>query len=163
MKRIGILSDTHSYWDERFAKYFSNCDYIFHCGDIGALSIAEQLSTIAPLYAVHGNIDTQDVREQYPETLCVHIENVDVLMTHIGGYPGRYEPKVRKVIAKKRPKLFLSGHSHILKVMPDSMFDLLHINPGAAGISGWHTRRTLVRVEINGDTFQNLEVIELSE
>ncbi|MDO4723079.1 metallophosphoesterase family protein [Porphyromonas circumdentaria] len=163
MKRIGILSDTHSYWDQRFMKYFSNCDYIFHCGDIGTLSVTEQLARIAPLYAVYGNIDAQDVREVYPEVLFVRIENVDILMTHIGGYPGRYDPKVKKLIQEKKPKLFLTGHSHILKVMPDPMFDLLHINPGAAGIHGWHTRRTLVRLEINGESFQNLEVIELSE
>ncbi|MBB6276440.1 metallophosphoesterase family protein [Porphyromonas circumdentaria] len=163
MKRIGILSDTHSYWDQRFMKYFSNCDYIFHCGDIGTLSVTVQLARIAPLYAVYGNIDAQDVREVYPEVLFVRIENVDILMTHIGGYPGRYDPKVKKLIQEKKPKLFLTGHSHILKVMPDPMFDLLHINPGAAGIHGWHTRRTLVRLEINGESFQNLEVIELSE
>ncbi len=163
MKRIGILSDTHGYWDERFAKHFSNCDYIFHCGDIGALNVAKKLEQIAPLYAVHGNIDTQDIRELYPENLFTHIENIPILMTHIGGYPGRYEPRVKKLIMENPPRLFLSGHSHILKVMPDSKIDLLHINPGAAGISGWHTVRTLVKVEINGNSFQNLEVIELFE
>ncbi len=163
MKRIGILSDTHGYWDERFAKHFSNCDYIFHCGDIGALNVVKKLEQIAPLYAVHGNIDTQDIRELYPENLFTHIENIPILMTHIGGYPGRYEPRVKKLIMENPPRLFLSGHSHILKVMPDSKIDLLHINPGAAGISGWHTVRTLVKVEINGNSFQNLEVIELFE
>ncbi len=162
MKRIGILSDTHSHWDERFARHFANCDCIFHCGDIGSLAVTDQLKEIAPLYAVYGNIDTIEVREEFPEICRVTIEQVPILMTHIGGYPTRYKSGIRSLLKELRPKLFLCGHSHILKVMPDPELDLLHINPGAAGLHGWQTVRTLVRLDIDGAQMKNLEVIELS-
>lgn len=163
MKRVGILSDTHSHWDPRWEKHFSDCDVLFHCGDIGDISVAQRLQEIAPLHAVYGNIDTPLVREVYPEFVLTTVEQVPILMVHIGGYPGRYEPKVQSMIFKTRPRLFLSGHSHILKVMPDPALDLLHINPGAAGLSGWQTVRTLVRLVIDGEKMRDLEVIELAD
>lgn len=160
MKRIGLLSDTHAYWDERYAKYFGTCDEIWHAGDIGSMELVMRLQEIAPLRAVHGNIDGGDVRRLFPEKLRWTCEEADVLMTHIGGYPGRYDPRIRKQLYERPPKLFISGHSHILKVQFDPQLQLLHINPGAAGLQGWQTVRTLVRFTVNGDAFKDLEVIE---
>lgn len=163
MKRIGLLSDTHSYWDDRYTKYFSECDEIWHAGDIGSMEIAEKLSSIAPLRAVHGNIDSGDVRYQYPERLRFDCEDVDVLIKHIGGYPGKYDPSIRGTMFSKPPRLFVSGHSHLLKVMYDKTINCLHINPGAAGQSGFHKVRTLVRFTIDGSEIKDLEVIELGD
>ncbi len=163
MKRIGILSDTHGYWDERYARYLGGCDAIFHCGDIGSPLIIEQLATLAPVHAVHGNIDGGEMRQLYPETLSVEIEKTRISLLHIGGYPGRYTLAGKDLITRTRPHLFLSGHSHILKVMPDPKNQLLHINPGAAGIQGWQPVRTLIRLVVDGMHFRDLEVIELSE
>jgi hypothetical protein len=160
MKRIGLLSDTHAYWDERYAKYFGTCDEIWHAGDIGSMELVMRLQEIAPLRAVHGNIDGGDVRRLFPEKLRWTCEEADVLMTHIGGYPGRYDPRIRKQLYERPPKLFISGHSHILKVQFDPQLQLLHINPGAAGLQGWQTVRTLVRFTVDGDAFKDLEVIE---
>lgn len=163
MKRIGIISDTHSYWDERYRKYFSECDEIWHAGDIGSTEVAERLAAIKPLRAVCGNCDGGDLRFRFPETLRFKCEDVDVLLTHIGGYPGNYDARVRGQIYASPPKLFVCGHSHLLKVKYDKTLDLLHINPGAAGITGWHTERTLVRLVIDGSTFKDLDVITLGE
>ncbi len=163
MKRIGLLSDTHSYWDDRYTKYFSECDEIWHAGDIGSMEIAEKLSAIAPLRAVYGNIDSGDVRYQYSERLRFDCEEVDVLIKHIGGYPGKYDPSIRGTMFSKPPRLFVSGHSHLLKVMYDKTINCLHINPGAAGQSGFHKVRTLVRFTIDGSEIKDLEVIELSD
>ncbi len=163
MKRIGIISDTHSYWDERYRKYFSECDEIWHAGDIGSTEVAERLAAIKPLRAVCGNCDGGDLRFRFPETLRFKCEDVDVLLTHIGGYPGNYDARVRGQIYASPPKLFVCGHSHLLKVKYDKTLDLLHINPGAAGITGWHTERTLVRLVIDGSTFKDFEVITLGE
>lgn len=159
--QIGILSDTHGYWDERFARHFLPCDAIFHCGDIGSMLIAERLSSIAPLYAVYGNIDTEEVRYRYSESLALQLEGVTIAMTHIGGYPGRYTATALNLIKRHRPQLMLTGHSHILKVMPDRKNQLLHINPGAAGLQGWQPVRTLVRLSLEQGSIQNVEVIEL--
>lgn len=161
MKRIGIISDTHSYWDERYATYFAECDEIWHAGDIGSMEVAERLSAICTLRAVSGNIDGGDIRRMYPELLRWKCEDVDVLMKHIGGYPGHYDASIRARIFASPPKLFISGHSHILKVQYDKTLDLLHINPGAAGLQGWQKKRTLVRLTIDGSEMKNCEVVEL--
>lgn len=163
MKRIGLLSDTHGYWDDRYVKYFEECDEIWHAGDIGTLELAQRLNEIKPLRAVHGNIDGQDLRRFFPEIYRFECEGADVLMKHIGEYPGRYDASIRAKLFMKPPTLFVSGHSHILKVQFDKTLNLLHINPGAAGISGWQKQRTLVRVSIDKGNFSDLEVIELSK
>lgn len=161
MKRIGLLSDTHGYWDDRYKEYFADCDEIWHAGDIGTMEIAGRLAEIAPLRAVYGNCDGGDLRRLFPEKLCWDCEGAEVLMKHIGGYPGRYDPSIREQIHRRPPKLFVSGHSHILKVEYDRSLGLLHINPGAAGIQGWQTVRTLVRLTADGGRFKDLEVIEI--
>jgi len=161
MKRIGLLSDTHAYWDERYAKYFSECNEIWHAGDIGSMELVMRLQEIAPLRAVHGNIDGGDIRRMFPEKLRWTCEDADILMTHIGGYPGKYDPRIRQQLYERPPQLFISGHSHILKVQFDPQLKLLHINPGAAGLQGWQTVRTLVRFSVDKGEFKDLEVIEI--
>lgn len=161
MTKIGILSDTHGYWDDRYATYFAECDMIWHAGDIGSLELIERLEQIAPVVAVYGNIDGQDIRKRYRQIDKFRLENVCVMMTHIGGYPGHYAPGIGAMLAQDRPNLFVAGHSHILKVMFDKKKNLLYINPGAAGKQGFHQVRTLIRMTIDGDQFKDLEVIEL--
>ena len=163
MKRIGLLSDTHSYWDERFAQHLAECDEIWHAGDIGSMLVIDRLREVAPIVrAVHGNIDGGDVRRLFPQMLRWNCEGADVLMTHIGGYPGKYEYRLRPIMyGDNPPKLFISGHSHILKVQYDKSIGCLHINPGAAGQQGWQTARTLVRFTAHEGQFADLEVIEL--
>ncbi len=161
MKRIGLLSDTHGYWDDRYAKYFAECDEIWHAGDIGTLELAERLADLKPLRAVCGNCDGGDLRRMYPQTLRFRCEEADVLIKHIGGYPGNYDRSIQGQLFVRPPKLFISGHSHILKVLYDRSLGLLHINPGAAGLQGWHKVRTLVRLSVDGADFKDLEVIEL--
>lgn len=163
MKRIGLLSDTHSHWDPRYAKYFAECDEIWHAGDIGSMEVADRLAEIAPLRAVFGNIDGGDLRYRFSEKYRFTCEQVDVLIKHIGGYPGKYDASIRGTMYSRPPKLFISGHSHLLKVMYDKTLQCLHINPGAAGISGFHKVRTLVRFTIDGSEIKDLEVIELAE
>ncbi len=160
MTKILLLSDTHSYLDERILNYAKNADEIWHCGDFG-VGVAEQLENIKTLRGVFGNIDDEKIRKQFPEVLCFECEKVKVLMIHIGGYPNKYSPLARKEILEKKPKLFISGHSHILKAMYDDRNKLLHLNPGACGKSGWHKMRTMMRFEIDGEEIKNLEVIEL--
>ena len=161
MKRIGLLSDTHGYWDDRYVKYFSECDEICHAGDIGTMELADRLAAIKPLRAVYGNIDGGDLRRQFSEKYRFRCEEVEVLIKHIGGYPGHYDASIRGSLFARPPKLFISGHSHILKVLYDQTLQCLHINPGAAGISGFHKVRTLVRFTIDGSEIKDLEVIEL--
>lgn len=161
MKRIGILSDTHGYWDDRYLEYFAECDEIWHAGDIGSFELIRRLEEFRPVKAVCGNCDGGDTRKTYPQILEWECENTRVMMTHIGGYPGKYAPGIRKILVEKRPQLFIAGHSHILKVMFDRQMNLLYINPGAAGIMGWHKVRTLIRVTLSQGNFSNLEVIEL--
>lgn len=161
MKRIGLLSDTHSYLDERIVAYLAECDEIWHAGDIGNSDTAAQLSALKPFTAVCGNIDGAELRLEYPQRQRFYCEEVDVLMIHIGGYPGHYSPVVNQEIKVNAPKLFISGHSHILKVIYDQKFNVLHINPGAAGIQGFHQIRTLIRFTIDKDNIKDLEVIEL--
>lgn len=160
-KRIGLLSDTHSHWDDRYEHYFSECDEIWHVGDIGTLELADRLKAIKPLRAVYGNIDGVDVRREYPEMQRFMCEGVDVMMKHIGGYPGKYDRSVYHTMMSRPPKLFISGHSHILKVMMDRHLGCLHINPGAAGLYGQQPVRTLLRFTIDGENIRDLEVIEL--
>lgn len=162
MKRIGLLSDTHGWWDERYAKHFAECDEIWHAGDIGSMLLVERLQEIAPLRAVYGNIDGGDVRRMFTEVYRFRCEEVEVVMTHIGGYPGHYSPAIYKKLVANPPQLFISGHSHILKVMHDKQLGCLHINPGAAGIQGFQTVRTLVRFTVDGKEIKDLEVVELS-
>lgn len=162
MKKIGILSDTHGYWDDRYATYFADCDEIWHAGDIGDYSIVERLKDVAPMVrAVSGNIDHGMVRRRCPEIEIFDVEGVKVMLTHIGGYPGRWAPGMKKRLREEGIKLMVDGHSHILKVIYDPELDLLHINPGAAGQQGWHKHRTLVRLIIEGDDMRDCEVIEL--
>ncbi len=161
MIRAGIISDTHGYLDERILKHLSDCDEIWHAGDFGNAEVARQLQQLAPLRGVYGNIDGRDIRSLFTEDLWFGTEGLRVFMTHIGGYPGRYVPRVRKLLDEKRPGLFVCGHSHILKVMPDSKRSLLHINPGAAGRNGFHKVRTLVKIEIADGRVADLKVIEL--
>ena len=161
MKRIGLLSDTHAWWDDRYLQHFEECDEIWHAGDIGSLEVAERLADFRPLRAVCGNCDGGDLRRMYPTRLRWSCEGADVLMTHIGGYPGRYDASIRQLLYARPPKLFISGHSHILKVQYDKALGLLHINPGAAGLQGWHQVRTLVRFTAEEGHFRDLEVIEI--
>lgn len=162
MKRIGILSDTHSHWDDRYLIHFADCDEIWHAGDIGSEVIIDQLEAFRPVRAVYGNIDGAQMRRRFKETLRFCIEDCEVLIKHIGGYPGRYDASIRKEIYENPPQLFVSGHSHILKVIFDNKLNCLHINPGAAGKQGWQLQRTLVKVTIDGKTFKDLEIIELA-
>lgn len=162
MKRIGLLSDTHSFLDERVFQHFDQCDEIWHAGDIGDINVADQLAAFRPLRAVYGNIDDQKVRQTYPLHLRFDCEGVDVWITHIGGYPGRYDKRVREQIRANPPKLFICGHSHILKVIPDKKLNLLHINPGAAGNHGFHKVKTLIRFTLDKGIIKDLEVIELA-
>lgn len=161
MKRIGLISDTHGYWDDRYAKHFAECDEIWHAGDIGSMELAERLSEIAPLRAVCGNCDGGDLRRLYPTLLRFRCEEADILIKHIGGYPGNYDRSVRGTLFVRPPQLFISGHSHILKVIYDKTLGCLHINPGAAGLQGWQKTRTLVRFKVDGREFKDLEIIEL--
>ncbi len=163
MQTIGLLSDTHGWWDEKYATYFASCDEIWHAGDIGSADVALRLSAIRPLRAVCGNIDGYPVRQMYPKTLHFTIEDVSVMMTHIGGYPGRYEPAIRAELYETKPQLFVCGHSHILKVMFDKRLNCLCLNPGAAGKSGFHTVRTLMRFVIDRADIRDMEIIELAK
>ena len=161
MKKIGLLSDTHSHWDDRYLAHFEECDEIWHAGDIGTMDLALRFEQFKPFRAVYGNIDDATLRLEYPETMRFEVEGVSVLMTHIGGYPGRYSASIRKEIYANPPKLFISGHSHILKVMYDKKLNCLHINPGAAGKHGFHQVRTLIRFVLNKGNISDLEVIEM--
>lgn len=161
MKRILLLSDTHSHIDERILHYVSEADEIWHAGDIGDLKVTDKIKELKPLRAVYGNIDDHEIRKEFPLNQRFLCEGVDVWITHIGGYPGRYSPAIREEIQKNPPKLFICGHSHILKVMPDKKLDLLHMNPGAAGKYGFHKKRTMLRFNIERDTIKDLVVIEL--
>ena len=163
MKRIGIISDTHGYLDENVFVHFAACDEIWHAGDFGTIAIADALKKHKPLRGVYGNIDGNDVRSVYPEKLHFTIEEIPVYMQHIGGYPGNYAPGVKQEIIATQPKLFISGHSHILKIMYDDKLQCLHINPGAAGKHGWHKVRTIVRLTIDGSNMKDCEVIELGK
>lgn len=160
MTKILLLSDTHSYIDDSILKYASQADEIWHAGDIGDLAVTDALKAVKPLKAVYGNIDNAEARNEFPLHQRFRCEQVDVWITHIGGYPGRYSPAIREEIRLNPPRIFITGHSHILKVMPDKKLNLIHMNPGAAGKHGFHKLRTMLRFEIDGKAIQNLEVIE---
>ena len=164
MKRIGILSDTHAWWDDRFVTYFRGCDEIWHAGDIGSEEVLDRLGGIAPVVrAVCGNIDGGMLRRRLKEVECFTTEGVKVWMTHIGGYPGRYAPGIKSRLELSRPKIFVCGHSHILKVIPDRQLGVLTINPGAAGKQGWQRVRTLVTLELDAGNIAGCQVIELAD
>ena len=163
MTKVGLLSDTHGYWDEKYLQYFEGCDEIWHAGDIGSLEVAQKLAAFRPFRAVYGNIDGQEIRQLYPQILRFTVDGAEVLMKHIGGYPGNYDRSVAHTLYAMPPDLFVCGHSHILKVMHDKTLNLLHINPGAAGLQGWQPERTLVRLTVDGKQFKDCEVITLGE
>ena len=160
MKRIGLLSDTHGTIIPQVFDFFKDVDEIWHAGDIGNIETAEQLEAFKPLRAVHGNIDDHIVRMQYPEDQHFQVEDVHVFMTHIGGYPGHYNTEVKYIINDRKPELFVCGHSHILKIIYDDKFNLLHINPGAAGQMGFHKKITMVRFTIDGKEIKDMEIFE---
>jgi uncharacterized protein len=161
LKKILLLSDTHSHIDASILKYVNMADEVWHAGDIGDLTVTDTLKSYKPLRAVFGNIDNDKARIEFPLHQRFYCEEVDVWITHIGGYPGKYDPKIREAIQNNPPKLFICGHSHILKVQFDKKLNLLHMNPGACGKSGFHNIRTMLRFTIDGDTIKNLEAIEL--
>lgn len=160
MKIVGILSDTHGTYDQKLESFFSDVDILLHAGDIGNLELADKIASIHPLRGVHGNIDDHRVRLVYPELKMVKIEDVKIMITHIGGYPGHYYSTFLPEIKKYSPNIVICGHSHILKVIYDKKYDHLHINPGAAGCMGFHTVRTAIRLKIDGDRIFDLEVGE---
>jgi len=161
MKKILLLSDTHSHLDKAMLKYINQADEVWHAGDIGDIKVTDEIKKLKPLRAVYGNIDNALIRSEFPLHNRFFCEEIDVWITHIGGYPGRYTPSVRESLKNNSPKLFITGHSHILKVINDKKLGLLHMNPGAAGIHGFHQVRTMLRFEIHKDKIQKLEVIEI--
>lgn len=163
MKKIGIISDTHAWWDDRYALHFADCDEIWHAGDIGSEVIIDRLEDVAPVRAVFGNIDDALLRRRFNELEVFEVEGVKVVLTHIGGYPGRYAPGMRARLELSRPKLMVCGHSHILKVMRDPSLGVLTINPGAAGRQGWQTVRTLLTLCLDAGNVTNCQVIELAK
>ncbi|MBN1416469.1 MAG: metallophosphoesterase family protein [Bacteroidales bacterium] len=162
MIRIALLSDTHGYLDERFIRHINECDEIWHAGDIGTEEVAFQLLALKPMRAVHGNVDGRILRAQYPLDQRFVMENVDVWIRHIGGYPGHYEKNVHDILLKNSPKLFICGHSHILKVQFDKRFKLLYVNPGAAGKYGFQKVQTLIKFALDDGQIRDMEVVELS-
>lgn len=163
MTKILLLSDTHSFIDEKILKYVKLADEVWHAGDIGDLKVTDEIKKHKILRAVYGNIDDDKARMEFPLNNRFWGEGVDVLITHIGGYPGKYNQAIRPILQKNPPKLFICGHSHILKVQFDKTLNLLHMNPGAAGIHGFHQVRTMLRFEIDGDKIQSLEIIEIEK
>ena len=163
MKTIGILSDTHATWDEHLEDHFDGCEEILHAGDIGSIELADRLEKLARVHAVAGNIDGMVLRRRFGLEQEWVTDGVKVYMTHIGGYPGKYAPGVKFKLETRRPKIFVCGHSHILKVMYDRELNILHINPGAAGVYGWQAVRTLIRLKIEAGDIKDLEVVELAK
>jgi putative phosphoesterase len=163
MKKILLLSDTHSHIDDTILKYVHQADEVWHAGDIGDLLVTDTIKKIKPLRAVFGNIDDDKVRLEFPLNNRFFCEEMDVLITHIGGYPGKYNQNIREELTKNPPNLFICGHSHILKVMFDKKLNLLHMNPGAAGKSGFHQVRTMLRFVIDGEKIKDLEIIEIEK
>jgi len=160
MRRIILLSDTHHTLDKRFFPHFKECDEIWHAGDIGKLEVTDKLKTFAPVRAVYGNIDGHEIRKEFRKTTYFKCEEVKVMMTHIGGYPGRYEKGIKEILEEKCPDIFISGHSHILKVINDKNLGILHMNPGSTGNFGWHKVKTILAFNIDGKEIKDLKVIE---
>lgn len=163
MLKIALLSDTHGHLDDSIFKYFNDRDEIWHSGDFGTMEVAEKLQSCKPLRGVYGNIDGANMRARFPEDLWLEIEGMQIFMTHIAGSPGKYNPRVRKLLLEKKPALLICGHSHILKVMRDPAFSMMYMNPGAAGNEGFHKVKTLLRFSIDGGVLNNLEVVELGK
>ncbi len=163
MKKILVLSDTHGYIDDRILHYAKNSDEVWHAGDIGNFSVINQLSSISKIKAVYGNIDDQNIRGIYPEKNIFICEGLKVYITHIGGYPGSYNKKIKNELIDLNPDIFICGHSHILKIINDKKNNILHLNPGAAGNIGFHSLRTMIRFEISKTKINNLEVIQLGK
>jgi putative phosphoesterase len=163
MIKIGLISDTHAYWDDKFSLYFSGCDEIWHAGDIGSEEVLNQLQVLKPVRAVYGNVDNHLLRSACPKTLRFRVEEVEVLLSHIGGYPGKYAPEIRTELYARPPKLFVCGHSHILRIIYDKHLQMLCVNPGAAGLYGFQQVRTLLRFVIDGEDIKNMEIIELKD
>lgn len=161
MTRIGIISDTHGYLDEQVFTFFKEVDVIWHAGDIGTAEVTDRLRAFKPLIAVYGNIDGQELRADYPEVQLFKVEGCKVLLTHIAGAPGKYNARVNAIIQKEKPDILVCGHSHIVKVMKDPRFGFLHVNPGAAGVHGFHKVKTIIRFEIDNGKPQKMELIEL--
>ena len=161
MKRIGLISDTHGFLDANIFNHFKECDEIWHAGDFGSIELANQINSFNPLRGVYGNIDEKNIRFEYPEQIIFKCEEVKVMIRHIGGSPPKYNPDTRKELLFNKPDLFITGHSHILKIMYDSSISCLFMNPGAAGKHGWHKLRTIVRFSIDGKEMKDCEVIEL--
>ncbi len=162
MKYIGLISDTHSVFDDEFKKFLDPVDELWHAGDFGGgIGFANEIAAFKPLVGVHGNCDGQDIREEYPHHQFFEREGVSVLMTHIGGYPGRYDLRAQALIEAYRPRVFVCGHSHILRVMYDERYEMLTLNPGACGIQGWHNVRTALRFRIEGDEVKDMEHFDL--
>lgn len=162
MLQIGLLSDTHSYLDPAIAKHFNNCDEIWHAGDFGNIQLVRELEKLKPLKGVYGNIDGHEIRARFPEHLIFETDGLKIYMTHIGGYPGKYVSRAKEIIKKERPDIFICGHSHILKVMKDEIFNnMLVINPGAAGKEGFHKVKTILKFQLDNGKVLNLQVIEL--
>ena len=162
MKKILLLSDTHSFIDAQILKFVKQADEVWHVGDIGDLHVTDTIKKLKPLRAVFGNIDGEDARAEFPLDLKFKVEEVSVWMTHIGGYPNRYYRRIKEEIKENPPKIFISGHSHILKVQYDKKLKLLHLNPGAAGNHGFHKVRTMLRFHLESGEIKNLEIIELA-
>ena len=163
MTKILLLSDTHGHMDPTILKYAAQADEVWHAGDIGSLSVTDELEALKPVRGVHGNIDDHVIQKEFPENNRFMCEGVDVWITHIGGYPNRYNVRVRDEIRSNPPRLFICGHSHILKVMHDKKLGLLHMNPGACGKHGFHQVRTMLRFVIDGEKISDLEVVELGK
>ena len=159
--RIGLLADTHGFIDDALFTYFAECDEVWHAGDFGPVEVLDRLKSFKPVRGVFGNIDGAEIRAELPEQLDWQCEDLRVYMRHIGGYPGNYDRRAKQQLAASKPDLFICGHSHIARVMRDPALNLLHMNPGAAGVVGWHTQRTALRFTMNGAKIQNVELIEL--
>lgn len=164
MIKIGLMSDTHGYLDSSIQELFKEVDEVWHAGDLGSIELCEKLQSFKPFYAVYGNIDGTDIRSEYPEDLILEREGLKIFMTHIGGYPGNYPPRVRRKLETIKPDVFICGHSHILKVMRDVQFNhMLAMNPGAAGIHGFHKMKTVLRFSIHQGKIEHLEAVELGK
>jgi uncharacterized protein len=161
MKTIGLLSDTHSHIDAGILDFFKDVDEIWHAGDIGSLEVVHQLENLKPLRAVFGNIDGTDIRQRFKEVEQFRCEEIEVLLIHIGGYPGKYTKQVKRIINENKTQLFISGHSHILKVIYDKKLGMMHINPGAAGMSGFHQIRTAIRFVVDNEQIKDLQILEI--
>lgn len=161
MKRIGLISDNHAYYGDDVTQHLSNVDEIWHAGDIGSLESIETYRKMAKFIGVYGNIDDKNIRLEFDQDIFFECEGIPVFMTHIGGYPNKYHPRISTIIKEKKPKLFICGHSHICKVVPDKANQLLHMNPGAYGHHGFHKIRTILKFEIHQGQIKNLQVVEL--